>query len=504
MTTCQRVLPIRALLGMLAGLGAAAAVLGMGPKGCLVPIAVFLLALLLARPRLGLALTIVAAINLGHLGKLGATNALLFPSIAKLLGLVTLAGWLGHTLIWKRSVTFSKQMWAGAAFVGLGGFSVAYAQDGYVALADASKLVSNFVLYFLVANLIEKPRHVRQFALLLVGTGLIASTAAVLQYTQPQFQVSGDVFFKEFGQHQAGIVAPEQLEAGGFVRPTGTLEDPNWLTLFLVAVLALNCAILRTQTRASLKLAALIALAVELAALVMTHNRTGFMGMALVLLLLIRWRLLRLTAPLVALLSVVLALSPLVLPRSYLERVFSWRHLQQSASIASRWDLQRNGLGIFRKHWLLGVGQGNFGPVFMETNSETAAEAYWLTEIAGGSFQVHQIGAHNMYLEVAVETGVIGLILLLVFLGLGVSDTQAVAAAAAEQNDFEMRDLARAVQISLIAFCMIALFLHAQEQKIWWILAGLAAAMRQMTAEQQQKQTASCPLVDEPSLWEGT
>jgi O-antigen ligase len=335
-------------------------------------------------------------------------------------------------------------------------------------------------------------------------TGLIASTVAVLQYTQPRFQVSGDVFFKEFGQHQAGIVAPEELEAGGFVRPTGTLEDPNWLTLFLVAVLALNCAILRTQMRTSLKLVTLIALAAELAALVMTHNRTGFLGIALVLLLLVRRRMLRITAPVAALLFLFAVLSPLLLPRSYLERVFSWRHLQQSASIASRWDLQRNGLGIFRKHCLLGVGQGNFGPVFMKTNSETAAEAYWLSEIAGGNFQVHQIGAHNMYLEVAVETGVVGLILLLVFLGLGVSDTRAVAGAAAQQNASEMLNLARAVQISLVAFCTIALFLHAQEQKIWWILLGLSAAMRHMTAERQQRQATGCPVANEPSPWEGT
>jgi len=495
--TCQRVLPVGALLGILAGLGAAAAVIWMGPKGCLVPVAVFLLALLLARPRLGLALTIVAAVNLGHAGKLGAANELLFPSIAKIFGLVTFTGWLLHTLIWKKSITFTKQMWAGAAFVGFAGLSVAYAQDGYLALADVSKLLTNFVLYFLVANLIEKPRHVRQFALLVIVTGLIASVAAVLQYTQPQLQVAGDVFFKEFGQHEAGIVAPEQLEAGGFVRPTGTLEDPNWLALFLVAILALNFAILRTETRTSFKLVALIALTVELAALVMTHNRTGFMGMALVLLLLIHLRVLRITAPIAALLSLFVVLSPLVLPRSYMERVFSWRHLQQSASIASRWDLQMNGLDVFRKHWLLGVGQGNFGPAFMATNSETAAEAYWLTEIAGGNFQVHQIGAHNMYLEVAIETGVIGLILLLVFLALGVSDTQAVAGAAAERNASEMLNLARAVQISLIAFCAIALFLHAQEQKIWWILMGLAVAMRQMMPEQQARETAGSPVVDE-------
>jgi O-antigen ligase len=233
---------------------------------------------------------------------------------------------------------------------------------------------------------------------------------------------------------------------------------------------------------------ALIALALELAALVMTHNRTGLLGILLVVALLIASRMLRITTPVVVLLALFLTLAAIALPRSYVERVLSWKHQRQSASIATRWDLQVNGLGVFLNHWLLGVGQGNFGAAFMQTNSEAAAEAYWLTEVAKTDYHVHEMGAHNMYLEVAIETGVIGLALLLIFLGMGISEARTTVRLAAEAEAPTMANLAKVVEISLIAFCVIALFLHAQEQKIWWILMGVSVAMRRMVPERPEGQ----------------
>ena len=475
-TIQRRVFPLGTLLGVLVALGTTTAVFRLGPKGCLVPAGVFLLVLPLVRPRLGLALTIVAAINLGYIGKLGASDALVFPSLAKIFGFATFLGWLLHTLACRKKIVFTRQMWIGAAFVTFAGLSVAYAQDRYLALADVTKLLTNFLLYFLIANLLETPRHLKYFALLIILTGLVTSAVAILQYTQPQFQIAGDTFFKELGQHEGGIVAPEHLASGTFVRPTGTLGNPNWLALFLVAVIALNLYVLRSEKRPSLRIAAFIVLAAELAALVMTHNRSGLLGLVLVLGLLVYRRIIRISAPVLLLALLLLVVSPFVLPGSYRERVLSWGHQRQSQSIAARWDLQVNGLGLFRNHWLLGVGQGNFGPAFMGTNSESAAEVYWLTEVAETNYQIGWMGAHNMYLEVGIETGAIGLLLLLAFLAGGIRAAHATAVRAAEQKLSPLAELAQALYVSLVGFCGVALFLHAQEQKIWWILLGMSAA----------------------------
>jgi putative inorganic carbon (HCO3(-)) transporter len=488
-TTHRRVFPFGVLLGVLAGLVTATAGLSLGAKGCLIPAALFLMVFLVVRPRLGLALTVVAAINLGHVGRLGAADALVFPSLAKIFGCLTFTGWLLHTLIYRKRIVFTRQMWVGAAFLAVAGLSVAYAHDRYIALADVAKLVTNFLLYFLIANLIEETRQLKQFAWLILLTGFIASLVAVVQYTQPQFQIAGDTFFQEFGQHEGGIVAPEQLESGGFVRPTGTLGDPNWLALFLVAVLALNLSVFRSEDRVPLKLAALIVLGIELAALVMTHNRSGLVGLLLVLVLLIQRKIVRINTPVIVGASLLLVFSFFLLPRSYRERVFSWRHQRQSPSIAARWDLQVNGLRLFRNHWPLGVGQGNFGLAFMATNSESAAEVYWLTEVADTDYQVHWMGAHNMYLEVGIETGVIGLGLLLLFLVGSVRASRATAARAAQQGLSSVAELAQALYVSLAGFCCVALFLHAQEQKIWWILLGMSAAATTLVREARPTQT---------------
>lgn len=476
------------ILALLIGPCVAAVAFGFGWRALLVPLGAFLVFLVFANPRVGLALAIVAAINFGSSGRVGSTEMLVFPSVSKMLGLITLAAWLTNTLRQKKAILVSRQTLAAAAFVACGLASVAYAQDGRLALADGLKLAANFVLYFLVANLVETPRHLRQFVFVIILTGFIAAAMAVLQYALPAFQLSGEVFFKEFGQHEGGVVTPEPLEAGGFVRPTGTLGDPNWLALFLVTILALDFYVLRPEEPKRLKAFVLVVLAFELAALVMTHNRTGLVGMVVVFVLLVGRKVLRITTPRVVLLSFLLVLSVMALPRSYRERVFSVEHYKRSASILTRWDLQVNGLRIFLDHWLLGVGQGHFGPALMKTNSDSASDAYWLTEVAKTDYQVYWMGAHNMYLEVAAETGVIGLCALLVFLALGISDARRVTMLAMHVGMARLSDLAKVVQISLIAFCVVAVFLHAQDQKIWWILMGFSAAMRSMVKRHREDQ----------------
>ncbi|MFB0523907.1 MAG: O-antigen ligase family protein [Phycisphaerae bacterium] len=476
----SRTFDLRIALAALVGLSLGSFVFLLGAKSFLVPLAGLLVLLVLAHPRLGLALTIIAAINFGSFGRFGSTEMLVFLSISKILGVITLGAWILYTLRLKRRITFTKSMLAGALFISCSLISIAYAQHRQIAIADFLKLAANFVLYFLIVNLIETLRHLKQFILIIMVMGLIASVVAAAQYVSPALQVSGETTVIEFGKHEAAIANPEELQSGEFTRPTGGLGHPNWLSVFLVSILAFNVYVLKSDVQKPIKLFALMVLSFELLALVLTHDRIGFVGMATVFLLLLAKKVLEITPLRIVAMLFMIGLFVIAVPKTYLERVFSIEHYKQSASISARWELQTAGFDIFLDNWLFGVGQGNFGPVFMKTNTDVAADTHWLIETAKSNYQDYWMGAHNMYLEVAVETGIIGLFTLLLFLATGILDTHRTAELAAKTGKPIELDLAKVLQICLVAFCIAALFLHAQDQKIWWIVMGLLAAAKKI------------------------
>jgi len=474
----------------------------LGAKSLVVLLVGLLALLILANPRLGLALTIIAAINFGSFGRFGSTEMLVFLSVSKLLGLLTLVAWISYTLRLKKKISFIEQMLTGAIFIGWSLISVTYAGHRQEACADFLKLLAGFVLYFLIANLIETPRHLRQFVLVIMLSGLIASVLAAIQCIYPSLQITGETAIIEFGKHEAAIANPEELHAGEFTRPTGGLGHPNWLSVFLVSILAFNVYVAKSDAKIPIKLFALIVLSFELLALVLTHDRIGFIGMATVFCLLLAKKVLegprsagtQITPFRIAAMLFIVGLFLIAVPQTYRERVLSIKHYKQSASISARWELQTAGFKILLDNWLFGVGQGNFGPVFMKTNTDVAADAYWLIESAKSNYQDYWMGAHNMYLEVAAETGIIGLFTLLLFLATGILDAHRTA------NLLSIADcrfpivkcksqianelgLAQVLQICLIAFCIAAVFVHAQDQKIWWIVMGLSAATKKIVVE---------------------
>jgi len=485
----SRTFDLRIALAALVGLSLGSLVFLFGAKSFFVLLAGLLALLVLANPRLGLALTIIAAINFGSFGRFGSTEMLVFLSVSKLLGLLTLGAWISYTLRLKKTISFTKQMLAGAIFIGWSLVSVMYAGHRQIAIADFLKLLADFVLYFLIANLIETPRHLRQFVMVIMLSGLIASVLAVVQCIYPSLQITGETAVIEFGKHEAAIANPEELQSGEFTRPTGGLGHPNWLSVFLVSILAFNVYILKSDVKKPIKLFALIVLSFELLALVLTHDRIGFIGMATVFLLLLAKKVIEITPLRIAAILFIVGLFLIAVPETYRERVLSIEHYKQSASISARWELQTAGFNIFLDNWLFGVGQGNFGPVFMNTNTDVAADTHWLIEAAKSNYQDYWMGAHNMYLEVAVETGIIGLFTLLLFLASGILDAHRTAELAAKTGKPIELDLDQVLQICLVAFCIAALFLHAQDQKIWWIVMGLLVATKKIVAQNCEEQS---------------
>jgi len=204
-----------------------------------------------------------------------------------------------------------------------------------------------------------------------------------------------------------GIEGQEALEGGAIIsnRAQASFSHPTALALFLLLTIPLALALSLRRVRPFRPL--LLAAALAVAALLLTHTRGAIVGFAVAMLVMLWWQpVRRLAAVLFALTVLVASLNFEAIESSPEVTVVSER-LATIASLKTRRD---DRLEIWSKtptliatHPLLGVGQGNFAEASPELG---------LADVGGLPYD----HAHNVFLNVGAELGLIGLALLGLFL----------------------------------------------------------------------------------------
>ncbi|HLB12883.1 MAG TPA: O-antigen ligase family protein, partial [Dehalococcoidia bacterium] len=267
-------------------------------------------------------------------------------------------------------------------------------------LKELAKWLEFLAVLLLVGNTVRE----RGQALLIVGAVLAAGALAGLHGWYQFALRDGPASF---------------LVADTFLRAYGFYGQPNPYAGYLLSVLPLALALLLVAGREALPIRGLLsAFGIQAAALLMTLSRGGFLGLAgaSVLIAVLRGWVSRriLLAALVAGLLLALGLSYGLVPVPGAEEggpldefgVFDPRGIRaspQNWSVVERMALWYSAWNIWQDHPWLGIGIGNF------------KEAY--PDYALPGWELGQEHAHNYYLNILTETGVVGLTAYLVFLG---------------------------------------------------------------------------------------
>jgi len=235
-------------------------------------------------------------------------------------------------------------------------------------------------------------------------------------------------------------------------------KNPNDLALMVNLLLPLTVGLFLASKETWQRIVLLTAVGVEAATVVLTYSRGGAVTLAVIGLAYL-WKLrrqLERSFIYAGLLAALLALP--LLPSSYFDRMSTITNVEadRTGSAQERIsDMIIAGKTILANP-IIGAGMGMNMLVMRE------ARGGWL-------------GVHNVYLEHALDLGLIGLGIFLVLLW---SSLRAVAHVQHTSSSPDLVLLAQGLQISLIAYATAALFHPVSYQYYFYYIAGLAIGAR--------------------------
>jgi len=429
----------------------------------LLPLAIlglFLLAIAISRPELGLsALIIVVYTNLSDV----LITRFGFPSITQ-----PLVGLLGVVILARRFIfqdTFEG--WAQLAvllgiYMFLGYLSVFYASDVALARETLIYYLKNAIIGLIVIFLLQKQIHLKWAIWSLLGAGIFMGTISTYQV------FTGNISNAYWG---FGTVLDN---GGGDFRLWGSIGDANYYAQIMVTLLPFAMERFMHEKKIVLRFLSGWAIFVLLVTIYYTFSRGGFLALLVVGFLVMARQPSRPYAG-ILLLGIALFLAYQYLPTQYTQRITSLFQLVPGSNTSAKIDVSLQGrtsaniIGwtMFTDHPVLGVGVGNYN-----ANFNYYARRLGLSSEAGS--------AHNLYLEIAAERGILGLLSFAAIIYYTFRVLQRTKESFLRKKFQEMANICDALTSSLVGYLIASTFLHDAYIRYLWLLLGIAWSVPQV------------------------
>jgi len=374
-------------------------------------------------------------------------NILSFPSA---FGILLLA--LGGFYMVLRKIDFWKYPLVkpfGFFFLGCL-LSLPFSEDLTPSIIEITELLSFVVLFILVVNVLRSERDIKRMVKVLVLSSLLPLSVGLIQIFT-NFSLSAFTFEPSF-------------------RVNATLTHPNAYAFYLVVITVLSASLLLQERSQAKRLFLYSLIALLLFSLIFTYTRGAWIGlvMAIFAMGVFKKRRLLIFAPLV--LYGVILIFPLVSER--FESILN-PDLFRYDSLAWRLRLWGASIPHFLSHPVFGAGLGTFQFIAFQVDNWFAA-------------------AHNDYLRLLVETGLVGLSgYVILMLSLVKTSIKAHKIAKDPLQEY----IASGFLCLLIAYAAMSigdnLFNHGGIQWYFWACAGVVVAIYRINAKEEDKK--ECP-----------
>lgn len=304
--------------------------------------------------------------------------------------------------------------------------------------------------FWLLGIIITSTDRLRTMAWTLVLCSIVLAATGVYNY------FSGEVL-------STGVRGFYRIEGYVGTGGSGLTGNPNDLALMLNLIIPLAAALVFIS-RGPARLVAAGALVLAIASVILTFSRAGFLGLAACLVMFLVVLVRRKSAGVAGgLLLLALCAVPL-LPAGYVDRLGTITNIQEdeTGSAQGRWRDTKVAMGVVAMNPIIGVG---IGQDVLAMNDERGRDTWRRV--------------HNVYLQYGVDLGVPGLLLFAWLHWLCFRTARAVEKRASLQPATrDLALLAAAVQVSLVAFFVEAMFHPIAYQFYFFTIGGLAVALR--------------------------
>lgn len=414
----------------------------------------------LARPAFGACVLIVLIYwNLSNV----VTDTWSFTWLLKLAIVGVVAAWM-----WQRSLAPVSPSWHWPLALPMAAYGVVLAvsavraADPAAALAFLQEFIKGVVVFYLVANLLARPRYWRWgLGALMTGLAALALPVAYQGVTGSRDQFWG-----------LGIMKYAEISPGNWGwRLGGAIGDPNFLAMVLVAALPVAVvAGLESGAPRWRRVLGWMVAALTVVATAFTYSRASLLGFGLVAgAVLWKYRRRRWLAP--AAVLTLLASLPM-LPGGLTARLATLSGASLNARAQNLSDasirIRRNaywaGLLMFRDHPLLGVGPGNYEADYLKYSA-----------LVGTSDEDTVRDPHSLPIQIAAETGLAGLITFAGLIWAYFVLAERGRHAALQRGARSFADWIWSLEISVASYLLLSCFLHGAYFRHFWLLMALGA-----------------------------
>lgn len=407
--------------------------------------------------------------------------------VAALVGLLLILPLVDRLVVRREKIIIDRTFLLALLYLAVMVASTIFAKDLKVATRIIRDLIFyGLIFYFLISNLVRNlPELKRIIAVLLLAGGLMGGLTVYQKATNTLdnnyggFAQIGGVFGvgKSWGK-----IALE-------LRSNGPVGEKNFYGQVLIVLVPL-AAIALARSKSRLRRAgAALAGGLILGGIVLTFSRAALLATFILIFLLIAMRYFKLYQ--VALVAAIALVSFAGTSQNFFKRVQSMAQAPAflvgkseqmqlaDESMRRRYAQSMAALEVFADHPLLGVGPGQFAPFY----STPYVNRGGLAPQAKGYY------AHNLYLEIAAETGVLGLLVFLAIVGIPfVQLWKRWWRLRSSQPD--LAALSAAFFLSLTSYLFIGIFLHMAYQRYFWLLMALIAAAVRIVDQEEANRNA--------------
>jgi hypothetical protein len=353
-------------------------------------------------------------------------------------------------------------------------------------------LVEGIVLYFLILNTVRTEEMLRKAVWTLILAATFMGSLSLLQ----QVSGSGKTFGGLAQLHVDRIGTGQSTRDGKKTesgRVSGTIGEQNYYAQIMLMVLPLAASRFWFEKSQKLRLLGAIACIPIFSAIMLTFSRGAFLAAMATVAAMVYLGCIKGRHLLIAGLAFVIIL-PVVMPEyAYrLLTIFRIVGVQPEnkpggktldTSMRGRATENLASLNIFLDHPILGVGPGQ---TQMYTGKYGAEDG--LTRLRGTR------QAHNMYLAILSDTGLIGFATYIPIFIISLIGLMRIRRLYATSRP-ELIGLAVGFILSLVAFLSSALFLSPAYERFYWLIVALAGVAVHILQREKEEQPAAQTLV---------